>query len=81
MNELEKHNKTFEQRKAIEEFLDWLNEGKIMLGSYIKPFKDSDTERLSPILQNRQELLDQYFGVDPVQLDKERKALLKEAEK
>jgi len=78
MNELEKHSKTFKQRVVVEEFLDWLEKEKIQLGSY---FKDQDFVSLSPILQNRQELLDQYFGVDPVQLDKERRALLKEAGK
>lgn len=76
MSELEKHSQTVEQRKTIEEFLDWLNENKILLGGYIKPFKDSDTERMAPILQNRQELLDEYFDIDPVQLDKERRELL-----
>ena len=39
MNELEKHSQTVEQRKTIEEFLDWLCENKILLGEYIK-FKD-----------------------------------------
>lgn len=81
MSELEKHSQTVEQRKTIEVFLDWLNEKEISLGSYVKPFKDSDTERMAPIPKNRQELLDEYFGIDPVQLDKERRELLEQARK
>lgn len=74
MNELEKYNKTLKQRGIVGEFLDWLNKEKILLGTYIK-FKDY-AERMAPILQNQEELLDQYFGTNPVQLDKERKELL-----
>lgn len=81
LSELEKHSKTFEQRRTIGEFLDWCNENKILLGGYIKPFKDSDTERMAPILQNRQELLDKYFDIDPVRLEKERRELLEQARK
>jgi len=81
ISELEKHSQTVEQRKTIEEFLDWLNEGKILLGSYIKLYEDSDTEEMAPILQNRQELLDEYFNIDPVQLEKERRELLEQARK
>jgi len=75
--QLKKHSDTLEQRKAVEEFLDWLNEEEILLGSYIK-FKDY-AERMAPILLNRQELLDQYFGIDPAKLDQERRALLEKA--
>jgi len=81
MSELEKNSKTFEQRRIIGEFLDWCNEREISLGSYVKPFKDSDTERMAPIPKNRQEFLDEYFGIDPVQLDKERRELLEFAKK
>ena len=77
MNELEKHSQTFEQRQAIGEFLDWCNEKEILLSVYIK-FKDY-AERLAPILQNRQELLDMYFDIDSAQLDKERRELLERA--
>ena len=79
MNELEKHSKTFEQRRIVQEFLDWLNENEILLGEYIKPYKAMDVERLAPILKNSQELLDEYFDIDPVQLEKERRELLDEA--
>jgi len=78
MSELEKHSQTFEQRKTIEEFLDWLNEIEVLLGSYIHPFEDSDTERMAPILKNRQELLDEYFDIDPARLEKERRELLEQ---
>ena len=81
MNELEKHSQTFEQRQAIEGFLDWLNEMEILLGEYIKPYKAMDIERMAPILKNRQELLDKYFDIDPVQLEKERRELLEQARK
>ncbi|MCK4497080.1 MAG: hypothetical protein KAU24_02735 [Candidatus Aenigmarchaeota archaeon] len=77
MSELEKHSQTVEQRKTIEEFLDWLNEKEILLSAYIK-FKDY-AERLAPILKNRQELLDEYFDIDPVQLEKERREWLEQA--
>ena len=79
MNELEKHSQTFEQRRGIEEFLDWLNEKEILLSSYIK-FKNY-AERLAPVLKNGQELLDEYFDIDPVQLGKERRELLELARK
>lgn len=75
MNELEKHSKTFEQRVVVEEFLDWLNEEKVLLGEYVKPGGHC-AERLAPILGNRQELLDRYFGIDPAKLDQERRKLL-----
>lgn len=78
MNELEKHSKTFEERRVIGEFLDWLGEQKIVLSAHIE---DQDYLGLAQILQNRQELLDQYFRIDPVQLDKERRALLEQAKK
>lgn len=77
MNELEKHSWSCEQRGVIEEFLDWLNEKEILLSTYIK-FKDY-AERLAPILENRQELLDEFFDIDSVQLEKERRELLEQA--
>lgn len=80
MNELEKNSWTFEQRQVIEEFLDWLNEKEILLGEYIK-LSEGYAERLAPILKNRQELLDKYFDIDPVQLEKERRELLEQARK
>ena len=79
MSELEKNSWTFEQRQVIGEFLDWLNENEILLGEYIKPYKAMDIERLAPILKNSQELLDKYFDIDPVQLEKERRELLEQA--
>jgi len=80
MNELEKHAWTCEQRGVIEEFLDWLNENEILLGEYIR-LSEGCAERLAPILKNRQELLDEFFGIDPVQLEKERRELLEQARK
>ena len=73
MGELEKNSDTFEQRRTIGEFLDWCNEKEISLGSYIHPYKDIDIERMAPILKNTQELLDEYFGIDPIQLERERR--------
>lgn len=79
--QLKRYSDTVEDRQTIDEFLDWCNEREISLGSYVKPFKDSDTERMAPIPKNQQELLDEYFDIDPAQLDKERRELLEQARK
>lgn len=76
MNELEKYSQVFEQRKTVEEFLDWLNEEEILLCSLLR--EGRVVERWAPILKNRQELLDKYFDIDPVQLGKERRKLLEQ---
>lgn len=72
-SELEKHAETFEDRTVLDAFLDWLDEEGIWL------YESNDPESphwRQPIRQTRHQLLDEYFGIDPVQLEKERRALI-----
>ena len=77
-NELEKHSKTFETRRIIEEFLDFLNNKNIELATWGEV---SGVDRLFPIGKNRQELLNIYFNINAIKLEKERRALLEKATK
>lgn len=78
--EHEKLAKVQEQSQAIGEFLEWLGEQRIMLAKYIdhdvglkKPEKIS---RLTPLTNATEALLAQYFKINTVKLEKEKRQML-----
>jgi len=72
--EHEKMQAVVEQSQSIGEFLDWLlNEKSIVLSQYLNP----DSERLTPINPNTQDLLAEYFDIDLDKIEKEKRQMLK----
>ncbi len=70
--ELSKIQEVHEDSQRIGEFLEWLSEQEIDLVIW-----DEDAEEgLIPLVQNRELLLAEYFGIDLVKAEKERQALL-----
>ena len=78
-NELEKNSKTHKERVIISEFLEWLNSKEIQLAKWEKVGIDSD--RLFPLQTRHQDLLNEFFNIDAVKLEKERRALLEGIQK
>ena len=74
MSELEKNRITFDARRTIEEFLDFLNTKDIELATWGEV---SGVDKLFPIGKNRQELLNIYFNINAIKLERERRELLK----
>jgi len=79
MSELEKHASTVEDRRTIVDFLEWLDERKYFICYY--PDSGQELARPVPIPETDHQLLDVYFEIDPVQLEKERRAILEEQRK
>jgi hypothetical protein len=74
-SELVKHAETFEDRVVLGNFLAWLGDEGIRLCEHYDP----EVPHLwQPIRQTCPQLLDKYLGIDPVQLEKERRELIKQ---
>ena len=72
--EHEKMHAVVEQSQSIGEFLDWLtNEKSIVLSQWIDP----ESEHLTPINPNIQDLLAEYFDIDLDKIEKEKRQMLK----
>ncbi len=72
-----------EEWNVIYPFMEWLQEKKIRLAQtitkreyYGEDYADEPMGTMVPILQSFGNLLYEYFEVDPVEVDRERKALL-----
>lgn len=72
--EHEKMCAIMEQSQTIGEFLDWLlGEKDIVLSQYLNP----NSERLTPINPNTQDLLAEFFGIDLNKIEMEKREMLK----
>lgn len=72
ISELDKWSNVFLDVRTINDFLDFLNEQKIILCDKSK----ENPEYFLPILNKRDDIIAQYFNIDLNQLDKERRKLL-----
>lgn len=79
VSELDKWSKVHERARAIQEFLDFLNEKGISLCTLENDDEYPDTPRYFPNLIGREDLIYECYGIDPVQLEQERRSLLKQA--
>ena len=78
---LDLHSKTFEERRTLLNFIEWLNQKEMRLCEIPECYKDRFDPSWMPITKNDDSLLDDYFEIDAAQLETERRALLEEARK
>ena len=81
--ECDKLGKRLNEWKAIFPFMEWLREKKICLAHtiskreyYGEDYKDEPMSTMVPIFQSLEDLLYEYFDVDPAELERERRELL-----
>ncbi len=81
--ECDKMNERTDEWNAIYPFMEWLQEKKIWLAHtitkreyYGKDYEDEPMETMVPISQSLEKLLYEYFDVNPVVLEQERRELL-----
>uniref|UniRef100_A0A6M3X6A3 Uncharacterized protein n=1 Tax=viral metagenome TaxID=1070528 RepID=A0A6M3X6A3_9ZZZZ len=81
--ECDKLGKRLAEWNAIYPFMEWLQEKKIWLAHTITKreyygacYEDEPMDTMVPIPQNLENLLYEYFEVDPAELERERRALL-----
>lgn len=72
-NELDKWSKVHERARAINEFIDYLNENKLSIGKIL------DNGIFTPPMKTRDEMIYECYDIDPIQLEQERRSLLKQA--
>lgn len=72
MSQLEKFADSLPSRQVLREFFEWLDGQKIELAV---PRTESRW-MLVPMVEDRERMLDRYFGVDATKLENERRALL-----
>ena len=75
--ELEKWSKVFENVREIEEFLVWLNEKGIVL---CESNEDIWSIRYFIASKTHRELLEEFYKIDAVKLEQERRKLLYDAQ-
>jgi len=83
MPECDKLNDRHDEWNAIYQFKEWLEEKKIWLAQritkrefYGEEYEEEPMDTLVPIPQTIETLLYEYFDVDPVKLEQERRELL-----
>lgn len=81
MTELEKFADSLPSRQVLREFFEWCDGQKIELGvprtEGLAPAATSGRWALVPLTEDRERMLDRYFGVDATRLEDERRSLLK----
>ena len=76
---LDLHSKTFEERRTLLNFIEWLYQKEIRLCEILKCYEEPFDPKWMPIIENDDTLLNNYFEIDAAQLETERRALLEEA--
>ena len=74
MSELQKNADTFEDRRTIMEFLEFISSDDRAICAVVD--EDRFEDRWAPITENQEHLLDRYFSIDSAKLEKERRALI-----
>ena len=74
---LELNKETFEERRNIHGFLNWLNSNDMGIARCLEGHFD----RLTYISENHDRLIDRYLNIDSEQLEKERRELLESIQK
>lgn len=67
---IERHSETWDDQVILAEFVEWLNRQGYAITSL--------TEEMYGELANTDHLISQYFGIDRAELERERRALLRE---
>ena len=84
-SELDKWVDVHENVVIIEEFLDYICNGGYAVHQFYERDGESDWDKslpqiLQPVTEHeRRKLLEQFFDIDPMKLEEERRALLEEA--
>jgi len=81
MSECEKLNKRSEEWNHIYPFLEWLQEQRIVLARYEPDKFSSIYPNLQPIRKSIDDLLYEYFEIDTLKLEEERRELLQKLRK
>lgn len=71
MSALQKFSETHDDRRVIEDFIEWLSQHRMEIGEW-----RDDSDWLQVRAEKPDALLMRYFEIDPVQLDRERRELL-----
>jgi len=81
--ECDKLNERTKEWNAIYPFMEWLQEKKIWLAHtitkreyYGEDYADEPMNTMVPILQSLEDLLYEFFDVDPAELERERRLIL-----
>lgn len=81
MSECEKLSKRTEEWNHIYQFMEWLQEKRIILSQYVPHQYDSIFPNLQPISKSIDDLLYEYFEIDTLKLEEERRELLQKLRK
>jgi len=76
--ELEKMKKIQDESQSIGQFIDWMEQKKQI---WLCKYEDSDDKidpRPMPISQGTQQLLAEYFEIDMVKVEEERRQILED---
>lgn len=80
MNQLDRNAETFEDRGTILQFFEFLAEKELLLCQAMEPsdpgYVGHGFGRHVPTNLVLDTLLDEYFGIDPIELEKERLIIL-----
>jgi len=81
--ECDKLRKRLDEWNVIYPFMEWLQEKKIWLAHtitkreyYGENYEDEPMDTMVPIPQSVEDLLYEYFDVDPAELERERREIL-----
>ncbi len=75
MKEVDRWSIVHESAKAIHEFVDYLNENQISIGSI------SDNGLFLPTGKTLDDMIYECYGINPVKLEQERREILETARK
>lgn len=76
--EHEKLNKVQDQSQWLGEFLDWLQSNGRVIGEWKEIEEFGNYHKLLPVSLNINQLLAEYFDIDLVKIDKEKRQMLKD---
>lgn len=79
--EVDKWSESFEDRRKIIEFMDFLDEKGFKICRYPTEKDEVMEGYWLPINQSYDKLLNEFFGIDEVQLGKERREILERLRK
>lgn len=72
-SEVDKWAENIEERRVIADFLEWMNANHYVVAEFVGQFHS-----MRPTKHTHHALLDEFYRVDNVQLEKERRAILEE---
>jgi len=73
-SEVDKWAENIDERRVIADFLEWMNTNHYVVAEFYGQFHS-----MRPTKHTHHALLDEFYGVDNEQLEKERRAILAKA--